>query len=201
MPVCHCEQCRQAAALRHARHTGTSSTSAPSTLWKLYDSHREGEEAGEFLFRQPGRRHSLHGEPGGTRRDLRMVPVRQPGPRRRRYSHLGLRAAGPRVQCGAGRQDGDQCDRGLVYGHAALAQRLQVARPKSSMWFDETLACGYGAVSPHHRRRKRPGRGPPMAGAGAPVFQLDGEARRALREQALHREYRSGDGPADAPVL
>ena len=32
----------------------------------------------------------------------------------------------------------------------------------------------HGAVPPHHRRRERDGRGPPLAGAGAQVFQLDG---------------------------
>ena len=50
------------------------------------------------------------------------------------------------------------------------------------MWFNETLASRHGAVPPHHRRRKRLGRGPPLAGAGARILQLDGEARRSLRQ-------------------
>ena len=57
--------------------------------------------------------------------------MRQPGPRRRRYADLGMRAARPRLQCRAERQDGHQRDGGVVHRHAALAERLQVAARKS----------------------------------------------------------------------
>ena len=130
---------------------------------------------------------------------LRVVPVRQPGPRRRRHADLGMRAAGSRLQRRADGQDGHQRHRRVVHRRSPLAQRLQVARGGADV--DERDAgLRHGAVPPHHRRRERHGRRSPLARARAAVLQLDGEARAALRQQAFDREHRRRDGTADAPL-
>ena len=132
MPVCHCDQCRNLPPSGTPRLLGQVQRAHRLPLEALR-FHRQGEEAVEFLFRQPRRRHPLHRRPRATRRALRVVPVRQPGPRRRRYAHLGMRPAGPRLQRRAEGQDGHQRHRRLVHRHAPLAQRLQVAAGRADV--------------------------------------------------------------------
>ena len=169
-------RCRSAIA----NSAGTCRRPGPSTywdkfnertiyLWKLYDSIAKEKKPANFYFANLGGGIRCYGRPGEAGRDLRVVPVRQPGPRRRRYADLGLRAAGPRVQCRAEGQDGHQRHGRMVHRHAALAQRLQVAAGRADV-VRRDAGIGHGAVSPHHRRRERDGRGPPLAGAGAEVL-------------------------------
>lgn len=162
--------------------------------------HRQKEEALEFLFCQSRRGHPLHRQPGATGRTLRVVPVRQPGPRRRSRAHLGMLVAGAGLPRRAEGQDGHQRDGGVVHWPAPLAQRLQVARRTADV-VQRDAGFRDGALPPHHRRRARHGRRPPLAGAGAPVLQLDGAARPALRQQAVDRQRGGRDGAARAPVL
>ena len=153
--------------------------------------HRQREEAVEFLFRQPGRRHPLQRRPGTARRDLRVVPVRQPGPRRRRYAHLGLRAARPRVQRRAKGQDVHQRDGGLVH-RLARAGATSTSRSRKSRcgstkrwpreWCPTTTSSAARTGMGEDRRWLEPAR---------KYFNWMAQARPPLRQQALHRQHRA----------
>ena len=69
------------------------------------------------------------------------------------------------------------------------------------MWFNETLASGM--VPYHHIIGGENGMGEDRRWLepAHQYFDWMAQARRALRQQALDREPRRGDGPADAPVL
>jgi hypothetical protein len=144
LPVCHCEQCKNLPPPAPSL-TGTSSTSDHLPVEAVrFDCQRE--EAANFYFANLGGGIRSHGRPGEARRNLRVVPVRQPGPRRRRHADLGLRVARARMQRRAKRQNVHQRDGGVVHGHTALAQRLQIPQ-EEQMWFNETLASG---MVPYH---------------------------------------------------
>ncbi len=71
-----------AAAARHARALGSLQPAHDRAVAPLRRA-RQGEEAVAVLLREPGRRRALDRRPGVTWRARRLVPVRQPGPRRR----------------------------------------------------------------------------------------------------------------------
>jgi hypothetical protein len=168
-------------------------------LWRLYDGLAKAKKPSLFYFGNLG---------GGVRSTADLVslgeladwfPVRQPGPRRRRHPDLGLRDAGPRLPRRAAGQDGDQRHRRVVDRRAALAQRPQ-GDPRSAHVDERDGGLGDGAVSPHHRRRNRPRRGPARPRAGASILRLARAAPAPLHQPPLHRVHRRRHGPA-RPVV
>ena len=126
MPVCRCAECRKLPAPGTLDYWEKFNQRIVY-LWKLYDSIAKEKKAIQLFLRESRRRDSFHGRPGAARRTLRVVPMRQPGSRRRRYAHLGMQPAGPRLQRRAEGEDGYQRHSRLVHRRSPLAQRLQVA--------------------------------------------------------------------------
>ncbi len=197
-PALRLRRLPHAAAARHAGALGGVQPAHDRAVAPLRRP-RQDEEAVAVLLREPRRRRALDRRPGVARRARRLVPVRQPGPRRRRHADLGLRDAGTRLPRRAAGQDGDQRHRRVVDRRAALAQRPQ-GDPRSAHVDERDGGLGDGAVSPHHRRRNRPRRGPARPRAGAPVLRLARAAPAALHQPPLHCVDRRRHGPARPAV-
>ena len=147
MPVCHCEQCRKLP------------TPGQLAYWERFNE-RDRCSCGSCTTPSPrrrSRRNFFFANLGGGIRStanlvqlgeaVRVVPVRQPGSRRRRHAHLGMRAAGSRLQRRAEGQDDHQRHRRLVHRRPVRWRNVYKSPEEAQMWMDETLASG---MVPYH---------------------------------------------------
>jgi len=164
LPVCYCDQCRrlpQPGTLAYWDKFNQRTV----YLWKLYDSIAKEKNPASFYFANLGG--GIRSRPTWCNSEKSAsgfsATTRAAAQTTRRSGDVRCRAG---LQCRAKGQNGDQRDRRVVTGRPRWRNGLQVAAGKNRCGLTRRWPRN-GAVSPHHRRRERYGRGPPLAGAGA----------------------------------
>src|SRR5262249_24438340 len=125
---------------------------------------------------------------------------RQPGARRRRRAGMVVCAARPSVFFDPRWENGRERDRWLVDRTGAMEECLEVSGRSDHVAKPDQRERD-GAVLPLDWRREGFGRRPAVAGDGAKLLSVVGEARRAFFQQAVDRQTWRVDGTAHADLL
>ena len=153
LPVCYCDQCRKLPDAGHAWHTGTGSTRACVELWKLYDGIAKEKKPDNLYFGNLG---------GGIHCTANL---KQLGEVCEWFNCDNQGRGGDDTPIWGCALQGRVCSAVMKgktstnvtaawsTGHAALAQRVQVAR-RSADVDERDRGQRDGAVVPLHRRRR-----------------------------------------------
>ena len=200
LPVCYCDQCRR------LPRSGTPEywdkfNERTIYLWKLYDSIAKEKRPSNFYFANLG---------GGI--GSMLANLEQLGEVCEWFQADNQGRGGDDTPIWGCALQGRVC-RAVQKGKMATNvtgawstgrlrwRNVYKSEREERMWFNETLASG---MVPYHHLiggEKRMGEDRRGARTRAQILQLDGEARPALRQQAIDRQRGRGDGPAHATVL
>ena len=177
LPVCHCDECRKLPRAGDDRLLGQVQRAHDLSVEALR-FHRQGEAAVEFLFRQSRRRHPF---PADLVQLGELCEWFQADNQGRGGDDTPIWGCALQGRVCSAVQKGKMATNvtgGMVHRHAPLAQRLQVAAGRAHV--DRTRRWPRGMVPYHHIIGGENGMGEDRRWLepGAPVLQLDGEARR-----------------------
>ena len=180
MPDCWCDQCRRLPRPGTVEYWDKFNERA-LWLWRLYDSIAKEKKPDSIYFGNLG---------GGIRATVdlsKLAPVCQ------WFNCDNQGRGGDTAPIWGAAQQGRVCWAMMkgrtttnvtgAWSTGALRWRNAAKAPvESRMWMDATYRQRHGSLVSLHRRRKRPRRGPALAGARAGVLQLAGSPRQTFRE-------------------
>ncbi len=180
-PACRCEACRRLADRQTRGVCRAAPGAGPGSLEAL-GQHGQGEEAGQRVRGQPGRRHPRHHRSAAAFRCGGLVQCGPSGPQRR-HADLGLRAAGARGAIGDEGALHHQCHRELRQFQAAVAAHGEGARRGHHVDGADHGERDGAVVSLAGRRAG----GPAVARAGARVLPVD--RRNTIRTSSIANRW------------
>ncbi len=179
LPICHCAQCKRLPEPRTAAYWDKFNERTIE-LWKLYDEIAKQKSRENLYFANLGG--SIKAGPNLKQ----LADVCQwfncdnQGRGGEAGADLGMFAAGQSGERNHEGAHGDKCNRCVVDGNAALAQRGEIDS-RSADVDERDGRKRHGALVSLYRRGGRPGTGSPMAGTGTQIFHVAGTARRTFR--------------------
>ena len=200
LPVCYCDECRKLAKPRSPDYW-RQFTERVVDLWKPYDGIAKEKKPDNLFFANLGGGHARDAEPAAARGGLRVVQLRQPGPRRRGAPIWGAAQQG-RVATAVmkGRTITNVTGAWSTCG-AVRWRNVAKSRAEAEIWMDQTAASGMTIW--YHWVGGQGGLGEDRRWQKIGRRYMEWLARHDLHfERRAHRgEHRRRHGPELPPVL